>query len=447
MSEIAKAAQPAEIADWSVGRQRYTLGLLVVIYTLGFLDRQIINILAEPIKNDLGLTDGELGALTGLAFALFYTLMGLPIARLADRHSRPAIISTSVFVWSGFTALCGTATSFASLFAMRIGVGVGEAGCNPPAVSLIADFVPRARRASAMAVYALGNPLGSLLGLAFGGVVAGFFGWRTAFFVAGVPGILIAILALATLREPRSSLKVSAASPPPFIEAVRQIAARRSFWLLGLGAAMMAFVSYGKVAFYGSFFLRNHGDQLTASTTAFDAASGLALPPLAFLGILLGVLMGVAGGIGVILGGRIADRAALRGVSAYMNAPALAGVGQIPFFVTALYVDDLWLSLALFCIPAVLTAFWFGPVFATVVGLVEPRVRAMCGASLQLVINIVGLGLGPLTVGLLSAALAGTGGGDGASLRLSMAICSAAGVVATGCFLLAKRYLPEEFTG
>ena len=439
-------AQP-ETAAWSKARRNYSLGLLVAIYTLGFLDRQIINILAEPIKVDLGLSDTQLGLLTGLAFALFYTIMGVPIARLADSYSRPKIIAASISIWSGFTALCGLANSFAALFLLRVGVGVGEAGCSPPAVSMIADFVPRAKRASAMAVYALGNPLGSLLGLAFGGLVAGLFGWRAAFFVAGLPGIVVALLAFSTLREPRENFKNAAAEPPPMGEALREIASKRCFWLLGVGAAMMAFVSYGKVAFYGSFFLRNHGAQLEVAAEAFGFAMGLVLPPLSFLGIMLGILLGISGGIGVILGGWIADRAALRGVKAYMTAPALAGVAQIPFFVAALFVSDMWLSLALFCIPGVLTAFWFGPVFAVIVGLVRPRVRASCGACLQLVINIIGLGLGPLSVGLLSSALSGTGSGDGASLRLSMAICSLAGLVAAACFHHAKRYLEQEFVG
>jgi len=270
------------------------------------------------------------------------------------------------------------------------------------------------------------------------------FGWRVAFFLAGVPGLLVAILALLTLREPRANFKAAATAPPPLGEALREIASKRSFWLLGFGAAMMAFVSYGKVAFYGSFFLRNHAAQLEGAAEGFGVATGLTLPPLSFLGIMLGVLLGLSGGIGVILGGKIADRAALRGVTSYMTAPALAGVAQIPFFVAALFVSDLWLSLALFCIPGVLTAFWFGPVFAVIVGLVRPRVRASCGACLQLVINIIGLGLGPLCVGLLSTALSGTGDGDGASLRLSMAICSLAGLLAAASFQYSKRYLQEE---
>ena len=284
-------AAPESTPIWSPKRQRWSLGLLTLVYTLGFLDRQIINILAEPIKEDLGLVDWQLGALTGLAFALFYTIMGLPIARLADRKSRPRIIGASLFVWSGFTALCGQATGFTSLFLMRLGVGIGEAGCSPPATSLIADFAPKAKRASAMAFYALGNPLGSLLGLAFGGIVASQFGWRTAFLAAGLPGIIIAVIVVFGLREPRTQMAVPPA-PPPLKQALQEIVTKRSFWLLGIGASLMAFIGYGKVAFYGSFFLRNHSDQLADGAAAFSNATGMTLPPLGFLGLMLGLLMG-----------------------------------------------------------------------------------------------------------------------------------------------------------
>ena len=443
-SEEVERTQDAA-ATISAARRRYVLGLLVLIYTLGFLDRQIINILAEPIKIDLKLGDGELGALTGLAFALFYTLLGVPIATLADRHDSSRVIAGSLAIWSSFTALCGAATGFWSLFAMRVGVGVGEAGCSPPAVSLIADIVPKAKRASAMAIYALGNPLGSLLGLAFGGLVAARFGWRAAFLVAGVPGLAIALVVLLTLRDPRRHLAMVATSPPRLAEALRLIGSKPSFWLVGLGAAMMAFISYGKTAFYASFFLRNHADALAAASASVAAVTGVTLQPIGLLGLMLGILLGGAGAVGVMLGGWLADRAGRRDVRGYMTAPTIAAIAQIPFFVAALYVANLWASLALLCVPGVLTAFWFGPVFATVTGLVPVRVRSTAGAVLQLVINIIGLGFGPLTVGLLSSGLSSQAG-DGASLRLALAICSVAGLFAAMFFHTARRHLPRDMT-
>ena len=422
---------------------RYTIVILLLIYTLSYLDRQVINILAEPIKHDLHLSDGALGALTGLAFALFYTAIGIPVARLADRVDRVSVITGSLVLWSAFTALSGMVSSFGALLAMRVGVGVGEAGCHPPATALIADVTPRARRASAMAAYALGNPLGSMLGLAFGGLVAAAFGWRTAFFVAGAPGILVAVLARLTIRDPRLPASMADAAPL-FGAAWREITGKPSFWLVGGGAAMMAFVSYGKVAFYGSFFLRNHPDGLARAAQAIDTATGVTLAPLALLGLLLGILLGASGAVGIIIGGRLADRAAQRGAAAYMTVPIIAAVAQVPFFVAALFVANLWASLALLCVPAVLTTFWFGPVFAVTMGLVRPRVRSTASAMMQLIINIIGLGLGPLTIGLLSQAIAGSSGGDGGSLRLAMAISSVAGLIAAACFTAARRYLPTD---
>lgn len=422
-------------------QRRYTLGLLLIIYTLGFLDRQIINIIAEPIKRDLKLTDGELGLLTGVAFALFYTILGLPIARLADRADRSRVIAASVAVWSGFTILCGQASGFGSLLLARIGVGVGEAGCTPPATSLIADITPRAGRASAMATYSLGSPLGAMLGLALGGLIAGAFGWRWAFILAGAPGLLVAVVAWVTLADPRRS---QAATPvPPFREALGAFVGKRTFWLLGFGAALMAFVNYGKVAFYRSFFLRNHADGLTRATADVAAVTGVTLPPLGLLGLLLGLLLGVSGAIGMVTGGWLADRAARRGPAAYMTAPIIAAIVQAPFFVAALFVPGFWSALLLFCVPALLTTFWVGPVYAVTTELIGPRVRSTAAAVMQMIINLIGLGLGPLMVGLLSQTL-GPGGGDGESLRLALAVLSGAGLLAAACFYAARKYVATD---
>ena len=196
----ASGAQAAPYtAPYSPGYTRYAMFLLLGIYIVNFLDRAVVNILAEPIKNDLGLADWQLGLMSGLAFAIFYTVLGIPIARLAERKNRPIIIGTAVAVWSGFTALSGMAQNFAQLVLFRIGVGVGEAGCTPPAHSLIADYVPKEKRASALAFYSMGTPLGGLLGLVMGGLIADAYGWRVAFFVAGAPGILFALLCWFTL--------------------------------------------------------------------------------------------------------------------------------------------------------------------------------------------------------------------------------------------------------
>jgi Major Facilitator Superfamily len=204
LEPAAIPAAPTAIATpFTRAYTRYAMGLLLAIYIVNFLDRQVVNILAEPIKNDLGLADWQLGLMSGLAFAVFYTFLGIPIARLAERRHRPIIIGASVAAWSGFTALCGAAQNFTQLVACRIGVGVGEAGCTPPAHSLIVDYVLKEKRASALAFYSMGTPLGGLVGMIMGGLVADAYGWRAAFLVAGVPGILFALLVLTTLEEPR----------------------------------------------------------------------------------------------------------------------------------------------------------------------------------------------------------------------------------------------------
>lgn len=432
-----------EPAKLSRGRERYALFILMLIYAFGYLDRQVINILAEPIKNELQLSDSELGLLTGLAFALFYTLLGLPIARLADRFDRSRIIAASLFLWSSCTALSGLASTYASLLLLRVGVGVGEAGCNPPATSLIADVVPRSRRATAMSMFALGNPIGSLLGLAVGGIIAATLGWRAAFLIAGLPGIGLAIIAWLTLPEPRRT-PGKLEDVPTIREAFREFGRKPSFWLLGLGAAMMAFVHYGNLAFYSSFFLRNHADGLATSVDWARSNLGIELPPLALLGVALGLMMGVFGALGIAAGGRIADRVGAKNPSGYMTAPFIAAAAQVPFCIMGLFVENVWLAVGLFCVPAFLTTIWFGPVMAVATGLVGPRVRSTSGAMMQLVINLIGLGLGPLSIGLLSDAIGGSGSDSGESLRFALAASSSAGLLAALAFFLARPHIPRD---
>ncbi len=219
MADIATPAVPQAREPFDARYRAFALAILLAAYILSFLDRQIVSILAEPIKRDLGLHDWQLGMLTGLAFALFYTTLGIPIARLAERYSRPWIIGGSIALWSLFTVLSGRAQTFPQMLIARMGVGVGEAGCNPCAHSLIADYTPKEKRASALATYSLGIPIGSLLGLVMGGLIADAYGWRTAFFVAGGPGLLLAVIAVVFLKEPRNYMTAAAtaqaeAAPP-----------------------------------------------------------------------------------------------------------------------------------------------------------------------------------------------------------------------------------------
>ena len=385
--------------------RRYALGLLLVIYILNFLDRQVVSILAEPIKRDLHLTDAQIGAMSGLAFALFYTFLGIAIARAAERWSRPWIIAGSLALWSGFTAVCGLATSFWQLFAARLGVGFGEAGCTPAAHSLIADDTPRERRASALAFYAMGTPLGSLIGSAMGGVVADAYGWQTAFFVAGAPGILFAIVAGLTLREPRGRLPagvhLQSAPRASLTQTITYLLKKPTFWLIAFSAAISAFIGYGQGPFTASFYFRNHGPEVAI------LAAGFGLQSAGFIGVATGVIGGLTGAAGSLLGGRIADWAGSRDVRNVMVVPAVAGLLWAPLTILSLMAPTAASSLMLLAIPGLLGTLWYGPIYATAQGLAPPHMRATAAAILLFIINLIGLGLGPLAVGMLSDQIAG----------------------------------------
>lgn len=436
-------------AGYAPGYRHYVMSALLGIYALNFLDRQIVNILAEPIKRDLGLADWQLGLMSGFAFALFYTFLGIPIARLAETGNRVRIIAAAMAVWSLFTIFCGFAQTFIQLLLLRIGVGVGEAGCSPPSHSLITDYVPREKRASALAFYSLGIPLGSLAGMLFGGVVADLHGWRTAFILAGAPGLALALIAVLTLREPRLAAarsvagKRASAPKPRFADAMRELRSKRSFWWMSGGAAMKAFITYGQMAFYGSFFFRNHGDGLTVLAGRIEGATGIAFGPSGLLGLALGLILGVFGALGIFIGGRISDRLAATDVGGYMLVPALSIALATPFQIAALLTDDLLLAFALLAIPTALNSFYYGPVAASVQSLVQPHTRATASAILFFIVNLIGLGLGPLAIGALSDLL-GRSLGEAEGLRQAMIWSAVIGVAAGVLFLRARRTIRAE---
>lgn len=446
--DVATTAKPAvpeaSATPYSPGYTRYAMFLLLGIYIVNFLDRQVVNILAEPIKNDLGLADWQLGLMSGLAFALFYTFLGIPIARMAERKNRAFIIGGAVAVWSGFTALCATAGNFWQLIIYRIGVGVGEAGCTPPAHSLIADYAPKEKRASALAFYSMGTPIGGLLGLVMGGLVADAYGWRMAFLVAGAPGLIFAALAFFTLKEPRRLLsahaeQVRAASTATFGQTVAYLAKRPTFWFIAFAAAIKAFIGYGHAPFTASFFLRNHSTEVAALAADFGLKS------VGFLGLALGLISGTAGAIGSYVGGMIADRFGKNDLRAYMIAPAVASLITIPVYITAVSIDSAAIALFILAINAFLGTLWYGPVYGTGQSVVPPHMRATAAAILLFIINLIGLGLGPLAVGLLSDFLnKGMGLGAAEGVRWALIISTLFGLVAFACFWMARRTIRED---
>ena len=433
-------AAPESVPLVSDGYRRYALTLLLVIYTLNFLDRQVVNILAEPIKKDLGLHDWQLGMMTGLAFALFYTVLGLPIARLAERANRAWIISGAIAAWSGFTLLCGFAQTFPQLILARIGVGVGEAGCTPPAHSLITDYVPRDKRASAIAFYSIGTPLGSLLGMAMGGVIADAWGWRAAFLVAGAPGVVMALLAFFTLKEPRkAAVKGVPHAGPGVGEALREIASKKTFWLMALGAAIIAFAGYGSAAFIGSFYFRNHAAEAAA------AAQGFGLGTAGFLGLALGIIGGVAGILGSFTGGVIGDRLGKRGPQGQMTLPAVAAIIGAPFYIFGMTTPSMFAAMAVLAIPTFLNSMWYGPVYGSVQGLVRPQTRATAAAVILFIINLIGLGFGPLAVGALSDFYAdGLHMGAGEGIRWALMTSASSMLLAAALFWIARGTIKSD---
>ena len=374
------------------GYKAYALLILVAVYTSNFIDRQIIGTLAQAIKVDLKLTDLQIGALSGIAFALLYSILGVPIARVAERAKRTTIIAISIALWSGFTAACGLATSFLQLFLTRVGVGIGEAGCSPPAQSLISDYFSPRSRATALGIYSLGIPLGSLFGALLGGKIAQMWGWRDAFFIVGLPGLILAILVKFTVKEPpRGAYDAAPAdTKAPSLAAVfKMLFAAKSFPNLAIGATLGSMAGYGIAFFAVPFLLRGpfHLD-------------------LAQAGAAFGIVGGLAAAVGVFLGGAVTDLIGRLSRTGYAVIPAIGFLGCAPLYVWAFQQTDL-VTLGTFAIaPLILQYLYLGPTFALTHNFVEPRMRATATALLFLPINLIGLGVGPPLVGWLSDTIA-----------------------------------------
>jgi MFS family permease len=406
----------------------YALGLLTVVYSFNFIDRQLLAILQESIKSELSLSDAQLGLLTGFAFAVFYVTAGIPIARWADHSNRRNIVALSLTVWSGMTALSGIVQNYGQLLAARIGVGVGEAGGSPPSHSMISDIFPPQRRASALGFYSMGVNIGILFGFLLGGWLNEFFGWRVAFMVVGVPGIMLAILVRWSLAEPIRGLadnRLLSTEPTSFKQVLTVLWTRRAFRHLAVGSGLNAFVGYSITNWTASFMIRSHG----MSTGE--------------LGTWLAMILGFGGAVGVFGGGLIADRLAPRDQRWYMWLPALAGLIALPFVVAIYMAESRYTALMCMVVPGVLSNVYLGNVIATSHGLVGLRMRAMSSAILFLILNIIGLGAGPWTIGMVSDYLSPTHGVE--SLRYAMLyILPVIGFWSVCHFYLASKTLRED---
>ena len=404
-----------------------TLWILLIVYIFNFIDRQIVNILAEPIAKDLHLSDTQIGLMTGIAFALFYTVLGLPIARYADKPgtNRPRLIAAALAIWSGMTALCGLANNFTHLLLARVGVGVGEAGCTPAAHSLISDLVPKERRASALGFYALGIPVGTVLGMIIGGLLVDALGWRHAFMIVGLPGLAMALVVLLVLKDPRHSL--APAAPVTRMDtgaALQAIFGSKAMVLLLAAASFAAFLSYGKATWATIFFQRTYG-----------------LSP-GEVGLYFGIVNGAGGILGTWMSGKIADRFGHTNRKHVLTAAAWGMLLVAPTAILGYSMADWRAALFLLFVPTFLGSLYYGPTYSSVQGLTSPQSRAMASAVLLFFQNLIGLGLGPLAFGMLSDAIKPSFGED--SVRYVLYAASLMSLIPAFFFWRCSLRLNEE---
>lgn len=391
----AKAASAAPVmADAAQGRPGVrawsALGILCFVYVLNFLDRQLLSILAKPIQDDLGVTDGQLGLIGGFYFALFYCVLAIPVGWLADRTNRVRVLSFACALWSAATVACGLSTSYAQLAIARMTVGIGEAGGVPPSYAIVSDYFPPGTRGTALSIFNLGPPIGLALGVAFGASIAAAYSWRSAFICLGAVGIIAALIVIVFVREPvRGALDVGAARKtatvkPPFWPTCRMYFKHPVLLGVSLATGATQFVTYALLNFATLFLMREKG--MTLSEIAIYYA----------------IVVGVSVSAGMYISGRMIDRLAPRSKSAYGYLPAIALAIAIPFFIGFVWAPDWRLALVLLALPMCLNYFYLSPAVTLVQEEVQPNERVLSGALLLLVMNLVGLGLGPTFLGAMS---------------------------------------------
>ena len=405
--------------------RNYVLVMLTLVYVFNFIDRQLIVILQESIKKELKLSDSQLGLLSGFTFAIFYVTLGIPIARLADKTNRKNTVAVSLGLWSIMTAFSGLARNFIQLLLVRIGVGVGEAGGSPPAHAMISDYFPPQKRSTALSIYSTGIYFGILIGFLMGGYLNQHLGWRTAFFVVGIPGMILSILFYAFVREPRrGATDVNTTSTTGDLSVSRvfkQLYSTNTFVYLGIATGLHVFCLYGLLNWAPSFFSRLHGMKNSE------------------IGALLGPIFGIGGVIGSFAGGFLTDHFGKKDKRWYLKLPAYAIILSIFFVAGALFVRNTSFSLICLSCCVFLQSTYLGPSIAVAHSLVPASMRSLTSAILFFVLNLIGLGLGPLAVGIISDQLAPSLGNE--SLRWAMSIIIVVGAVSTIFFFIAAKKL------
>jgi predicted MFS family arabinose efflux permease len=386
LEQTASQAPPGETVKMQ--NRTWVLILMTLTYTSSFMDRTVLSIIQNPIKQELGLSDTQLGILSGFAFALFYSTLGIPVARIAERVDRRWFIAISLAIWSGATALGGLARSFGSLFAFRVAVGVGEAGASPPAHSLITDFFPPSRRGTAFSIYSLGVSAGVLIGSIAGGYIAQAYGWRMTFVIFGVPGLILAILVPLTIREPKrgrlDAPRRGDDKVPALGEVFRRFLHKRALFHCVAGASVAAFGAYSIISFSAPFFIRAHGASLSQA------------------GVFLGLTGGLSAGIGIFFSGQITDWVSRKDSRWAVWIPAAGLLLATPIYIAGFLAPSQSTAMALLLVAPALQYLYLGPTMGLMHNLVTPRMRATATAFLYLAVNLFGLGLGPPLTGFLS---------------------------------------------
>jgi MFS family permease len=428
-SGLGPISSKAEAAYQRPGYRNFVLGMLTIVYVFNFIDRQVINILGQAIISDLGLSDAQFGALSGIAFAAIYSTMGIPIALWADIGVRRNIVAISLTVWSAMTALCGSAQGFWQLFLFRAGVGLGEAGASPSSHSMISDIFPANKRSTALSIYSLGVYGGSLIGLVAGGYLASMFSWRVAFVVVGLPGILLAVILRLVVHEPPRGMAEARADVPPssFKTVMQVLRSRKSFRHISLACALHAFVTYGLASFMPVFLIRVHE------------------MPIERIGLLFGVSVGFGGMLGTYAGGYFSDLFANRynDMRWHIRVPLISTLAAIPFYwFILIFIDTGPVAALAWIVPAVVGGMYLGPCISMTHGLVGLRMRAMASAVLFFILNLIGLGIGPWATGLLSDFLRPEFGNE--SIRYALVSMAFVNVWCAAHYYMASRTIRED---
>src|SRR5215831_2986261 len=425
MVDIApQAVRPAEIAAAPSVRRYYVLGILTLVYALNFLDRTIFNVLIEPIKKEFALSDTTMGLLAGFGFVLFYSLLGIPIARIADRLNRRNIVAIAFAFWSAMTFLCGMATSVASLALARIGVGIGESAGTPASQSLVADLFSKNERPRALGIYAIGTYLGVFLGYFIGGWVNQHYGWRMAFFTAGLPGIALAAILWLTVSEPKRGAMAETFTPEPIGPTLGFLASQRSFVILLIGFCLKTYTNYATAAWIPPFLARVH--HLSSAE----------------IGTYAGTFKGLCGIAGTLVGGLVVAKISRRDDRWKLWAPAIMSGVAGPVFAICMLTPDFMAMVAALALTSFMVGFHLGPIFAIAQTVARPSMRALASAFVLLTATCFGQGVGPLAVGMINDALKSDYGND--AVRYSLLSAAVTTTLGALLFVWAARYIRAD---